>query len=91
MNEHLIQTTLFAIAVLLVPPVSSTSGRWPQGELEIRITTGTLEPGVFGILRPELMVPEGILSSLSEPHAVVEVLFWFHPLVWWIGKTAGRL
>jgi bla regulator protein BlaR1 len=79
------------------------------GELDIRITTGTLEPGVFGILRPVLMLPAGIFSSLSEPqleslfahelchirrrdnltaaiHAVVEILFWFHPLAWWIGR-----
>jgi hypothetical protein len=37
------------------------------GELDIRITTGTLEPGVFGILHPVLMLPEGIFSSLREP------------------------
>jgi bla regulator protein blaR1 len=79
------------------------------GKLDIRITTDTLEPGVFGILRPVLMLPAGVFSSLSEPqlesifghelchirrrdnltaaiHAVVEILFWFHPLVWWIGR-----
>jgi beta-lactamase regulating signal transducer with metallopeptidase domain len=66
-----------------------------------------MEPGVFGILRPVLLLPEGITDSLSEDelqsviahelchvrrrdnmataiHMIVESLFWFHPLVWWI-------
>jgi len=68
-----------------------------------------LEPGVFGIFRPVLMLPEGILERLSPQqlqaivvhelchirrrdnlaaaiHMVVESIFWFHPLVWWIGS-----
>jgi uncharacterized protein (TIGR03435 family) len=67
-----------------------------------------LEPGVFGILRPVLLLPEGILNRLTPAqlqtivahelchvrrrdnlaaavHMLVEALFWFHPLVWWIG------
>jgi bla regulator protein BlaR1 len=67
-----------------------------------------LEPGVFGIWRPALLVPEGIAERLTAEqldaivahelchvrrrdnlvaaiHMVVEALFWFHPLVWWIG------
>jgi len=67
-----------------------------------------LEPGVFGILKPVLLLPEGILERLSPAqlqailvhelcharrrdnlaaalHMTVEALFWFHPLVWWIG------
>jgi uncharacterized protein (TIGR03435 family) len=66
-----------------------------------------LEPGVFGIYRPVLLLPEGIAARLNPPqlemiiahelchirrrdnltaalHMVVETLFWFHPLVWWI-------
>jgi uncharacterized protein (TIGR03435 family) len=66
------------------------------------------EPGVFGILRPVLLLPEGIIGQLTAPqlesvlahelchirrrdnlatamHMVVEALFWFHPLVWWLG------
>jgi bla regulator protein BlaR1 len=66
-----------------------------------------LEPGVFGICRPVLLLPEGIAARLNPPqlemviahelchirrrdnltgalHMVVETLFWFHPLVWWI-------
>jgi len=67
-----------------------------------------LEPGVFGVFRPILVLPEGIASRLTPEqlkailahelchvrrrdnlaaaiHMVVEALFWFHPLVWWIG------
>ena len=65
------------------------------------------EPGVFGIFRPVLLLPEGITHRLSPAqlqavlahelchvrrrdnlamaiHMVVEALFWFHPLVWFI-------
>jgi len=66
------------------------------------------EPGVFGIRRPMLLLPEGIAARLAtdEFHAIlahemchvrrqdnltgavhlaVEAVFWFHPVVWWIG------
>jgi beta-lactamase regulating signal transducer with metallopeptidase domain len=66
-----------------------------------------LEPGLFGIFRPFLLLPEGLRERLtpgqfeaivrhelchvqrrdnltSAIHMVVESLFWFHPLVWWI-------
>jgi len=69
---------------------------------------GLLEPGVFGILRPVLLLPAGIADRLSPAqlqailahelchvrrrdnlaaagHMLVEAIFWFHPLVWWIG------
>jgi len=68
-----------------------------------------IEPGVFGIVRPVLLLPEGITQNLSSAeldailahelthvrrrdnltaalHMLVETLFWFHPLVWWIGS-----
>jgi bla regulator protein BlaR1 len=68
-----------------------------------------IEPGVFGIFRPVLLLPQGITDNLSNEeleailahelthvcrrdnltaalHMVVETLFWFHPLVWWIGS-----
>jgi bla regulator protein blaR1 len=68
-----------------------------------------LEPGVFGLLRPVILVPEGIADRLSPEqfeavlnhevcharrrdnlaaavHMLVEALFWFHPLVWWLGR-----
>ncbi len=67
-----------------------------------------LEPGVFGIFRPVLLLPEDLDRHLSPEqfeavlahesrhiryrdnltaafHMLVETLFWFHPLVWWIG------
>ncbi len=65
------------------------------------------EPAVAGIVRPILLVPDGIERWLSAAqlravlaherchvgrrdnlkaalHMVVESLFWFHPLVWWL-------
>jgi uncharacterized protein (TIGR03435 family) len=67
-------------------------------------TERTLEPGVYGLFRPVLRLPEGLtdeqLSAVvaheerhiecfdnltAALHMVVETLFWFHPLVWWIG------
>jgi uncharacterized protein (TIGR03435 family) len=68
-----------------------------------------LEPGVFGLWKRVVLVPEGISerllpeefeSVLAHEYAhfrrrdniaavlqmTVEALFWFHPLVWWIGK-----
>jgi bla regulator protein blaR1 len=68
----------------------------------------SLEPGVFGIWRPVLLLPAGIADRLtpqqmraiiahelchvrrhdnlaSAIHMVVEAVFWFHPLVWWLG------
>ncbi len=67
-----------------------------------------LEPGVFGIFRPVLLLPEGITNRLAPAHLkaivahelchvrhrdnlaaaihmAVEAIFWFHPLVWWLG------
>jgi bla regulator protein blaR1 len=66
-----------------------------------------LEPGVFGIWKPVLLLPEGIQERLTLAqlqtvvehelchvrrrdnltgaiHMVVEAVFWFHPLVWWL-------
>jgi beta-lactamase regulating signal transducer with metallopeptidase domain len=66
------------------------------------------EPGVFGVVRPVILLPDGILDFLKPPemeaivahelchirrrdnlvttiHIAVESLFWFHPLVWWVG------
>ena len=77
-------------------------------EVEIRSSPGLLEPGVVGLLRPVLLLPEGIVECLTPPqleavlahelchvrrrdnlfasiHMIVEAMFWFHPLVWWIG------
>ena len=79
--------------------------------LPIRATSSPslIEPGVFGVFRPMLLLPEGILDRLTvaqlksviahelchirhrdnliaATHMLVETVFWFHPLVWWIGK-----
>ena len=73
-----------------------------------RVTPNRVEPGVFGIFRPTLLLPGNIFESLQPDqlhalvaheaahvkrrdnltaalHSVTEILFWFHPLVWWIG------
>ena len=67
-----------------------------------------VEPGVFGIFRQVMLLPEGIATRLTPAqleaifahemchvrrqdnltfaiHMVVETIFWFHPLIWWIG------
>ena len=67
-----------------------------------------IEPGVFGVLRPVLLLPDGVGDRLAPAelqailahelchvrrrdnlatllHMVVEAVFWFHPLVWWLG------
>ncbi len=79
-----------------------------QAPIEIRSCPTLLEPGVFGIFRPVLLLPEGIGNRLTQSqlgaiiahelchvrrrdnlaaavHMTVEAIFWFHPLVWWIG------
>jgi bla regulator protein blaR1 len=76
--------------------------------LEIALSRASLEPGIFGIVRPVLIWPEGISEHLESAHLqailahevwhvrrhdnlaaaihmLVEALFWFHPLVWWLG------
>jgi bla regulator protein blaR1 len=68
----------------------------------------SLEPGIFGIVRPALLWPARISVHLTDAHLdaiiahevchvrrrdnlaaamhmVVEAIFWFHPLVWWLG------
>jgi beta-lactamase regulating signal transducer with metallopeptidase domain len=68
-----------------------------------------LEPGLIGIWRPVILLPEGLARNLTRgeldavlshelshfargdnlaaaAHMLVEALFWFHPLVWWIGR-----
>ena len=67
-----------------------------------------MEPGIFGIFRPALLLPSGILEHLPGGAVIViahelchvrnrdnfsaafqmfvKTVFWFHPMVWWIGK-----
>ena len=72
-----------------------------------------MEPGIFGVRRPILLLPQGIRDHLTQAqldavlahelchvrrrdnlaaavHMLVEALFWFHPLVWWIETRLGR-
>jgi bla regulator protein BlaR1 len=76
--------------------------------VEVRSSPDLLEPGVVGLFRPILLLPDGIMEQLTPPelktvlahelchvrrrdnlfaaiHILVEAMFWFHPLVWWIG------
>jgi bla regulator protein BlaR1 len=73
----------------------------------------SLEPGVFGIVRPVLLWPAGISMHFTPSHLqaviahevchvrrcdnltaalhmLVEAIFWFHPLVWWLGARLMR-
>jgi bla regulator protein blaR1 len=75
--------------------------------IPVILSPARLEPGVFGIRNPVLILPEGITDRLTQAqleaviahemchvrrrdnltaaiHMVVEVIFWFHPMVWWI-------
>jgi uncharacterized protein (TIGR03435 family) len=78
------------------------------GPVQVWSSRTRLEPGVFGVFQPVLLLPEGIADRLSPAqlqailshefchvrrrdnltaalHMLVEAVFWFHPLVWWIG------
>lgn len=82
-----------------------------EAPIQVLVTQTTLEPGIFGIVHPVLLLPAGLTKQLAPQqldaivahelchwrrrdnltaalHMVVETLFWFHPLVWWLG---GRL
>ena len=79
-----------------------------RSPISLRSSQTSLEPGIFGILRPVLLWPAGISDQLRDGHLeailahevqhvlrrdnlvaaihmVVEGIFWFHPLVWWLG------
>ncbi len=79
-----------------------------DAEVPVLSSSATLEPGVFGIIHPVLLLPKGITEHLAPAqlkailahelchvrrrdnlaaaiHMLVEAIFWFHPLVWWIG------
>jgi beta-lactamase regulating signal transducer with metallopeptidase domain len=74
----------------------------------VKTAPSSLEPGLIGIWRPVILLPQGIAERLSVAeldaiiahdlchlrrrdnllaalHMLVAALFWFHPLVWWIG------
>ena len=89
---------------------SATRLDWPT-PMPVLASPALMEPGLIGLVRPVLVVPQTLPERLSRPeieavlaheachlrrrdnltaalHMLVEALFWFHPLVWWIG---GRL
>lgn len=74
----------------------------------VKSSPSRIEPGLVGIFRPTILLPEGIEEQLSTAemntivahelchwrrrdnllaavHMLVEALFWFFPLVWWLG------
>jgi bla regulator protein BlaR1 len=75
----------------------------------VRSVMGLVEPGIFGVFRPVLLLPDGIGERLDREqldavlahelchvrrrdnltatiHTAVQAIFWFHPLVWWLGS-----
>jgi uncharacterized protein (TIGR03435 family) len=79
-----------------------------QAPIPVFAAPTLLEPGVFGVFRPVLLLPQGLAERLSPEqfsavlahemnhvrsrdnltaaiHMAVEAVFWFHPLVWWLG------
>jgi bla regulator protein BlaR1 len=75
--------------------------------IPVMSSPAAVEPGVFGIREPVLLLPQGIADRLTPAqleavlahevchvrrrdnltaaiHMLVESVFWFHPLVWWI-------
>ena len=78
------------------------------GPIRLLLSQASLEPGIFGIVRPVLLWPDSISERLDDAqleaviahelchvrrrdnlaaavHMLVEAVFWFHPLVWWMG------
>jgi bla regulator protein blaR1 len=87
-------------------PVRLNAEHGPK-DLVVLSSPSMPEPGVVGVLRPRLLLPEGIVDRLTPAqlraliaherchicfrdnltasiHMAVEVIFWFHPAVWWI-------
>jgi bla regulator protein blaR1 len=79
-----------------------------QKPTALLLSQASVEPGIFGIVRPVLLWPMGISARLGDAHLqailahelwhvrrrdnltaavhmVVQAVFWFHPLVWWLG------
>ncbi|HEY4077144.1 MAG TPA: M56 family metallopeptidase [Rhizomicrobium sp.] len=79
-----------------------------EAPIAVKYSESGLEPGLIGILRPVILLPQGIEQQLTPNelravlthelchwrrrdnllaavHMLVETLFWFFPLVWWLG------
>jgi beta-lactamase regulating signal transducer with metallopeptidase domain len=80
---------------------------WPA-PMPVLASSSLMEPGLVGLWRPVLVIPESLPDHLAQPeidailaheachmrrrdnltaamHMLAEALFWFHPLVWWLG------
>ncbi|MBN1568565.1 MAG: TIGR03435 family protein [Acidobacteria bacterium] len=91
--------------------LEQTMGRRPP--IKLAVSGSSMEPGVFGIFSPVLILPSGMPERLSDSeleavfahevahirrrdnlfsalHMLIEALFWFHPMVWWIGAKLIR-
>jgi uncharacterized protein (TIGR03435 family) len=78
-----------------------------QAGVPVLSSSSLIEPGIFGVFKPVMMMPKGITDRLSSAqmqaivahemchvrrrdnltfalHMIVETIFWFHPLVWFI-------
>ncbi len=78
-----------------------------RSTIEMRSLPASMEPGIFGLIRPVLLWPHAITARLDDAHLeavlahevchvqrrdnltaglhmLVEAIFWFHPLVWWL-------
>lgn len=77
--------------------------------IPVLLSSRAMEPGIFGLIHPVLLWPDGISERLTDAqieaivahevehvrrrdnltaliHTLVEVVFWFHPAVRWIGS-----
>src|SRR5262245_18889453 len=77
-------------------------------DVSLVLSKRAIDPGVFGVMRPVLVLPAGISAHLNDAQLeaimahelchvryrhnmfglsqkIVEAIFWFHPLVWWVG------
>jgi uncharacterized protein (TIGR03435 family) len=84
---------------------------FPVKDISVRVMSSPtlLEPAVFGILRPVLLLPDGLADRMTPQqfkaimvhelchvrrrdnlataiYMAIEALFWFYPLLRWIGK-----
>jgi bla regulator protein BlaR1 len=76
--------------------------------IAVKSSASRIEPGLVGIFKPIILLPEGLEAHLSPAemdtivahelchwrrrdnllaaiHMLVEALFWFFPVVWWLG------
>ena len=88
----------------IVASARPIAGEWG---VSIRVCDEPIEPGVFGVFRPVVLLSAAVVGGLSSLqltsviahekchierrdnlfmalHMVVEAIYWFHPLVWWI-------